>query len=279
MYKSKLIGLVLVIAMLAGCSTKELVSQPAQTEPPIDLPYEIIRDDDGYYLLLDDSSTTDNEAEGSSQLLNFMHFGSMDEMVQDIKTGNFTEKELLILSIFPKDEDGRTILCDLSKLYDAYAPEQLGEKSITWFGNRYMFSFGDKEKELHCNMRIGFSNAEKEECIAQLMNFADASNFTLLSTELVEDRNATVVTHISGVHDGIRERKTVYYTLKDSNKEVFVCEDYSYAEDEVPYFIEMYGTENGMNYRVSFAVEGQDRPSVEFLMSFGVREYVETEIA
>ena len=88
-----------------------------------------------------------------------------------------------------------------------------------------------------------------------------------------------MVTHISGVYDGIRERKTVYYTLKDSNKEVFVCEDYSYAEDEVPYFIEMYGTENGMNYRVSFAVEGQDRPSVEFLMSFGVREYVETEIA
>jgi hypothetical protein len=34
-----------------------------------------------------------------------------------------------------------------------------------------------------------------------------------------------------------------------------------------------------MNYRVSFAVEGQDRPSVEFLMSFGVREYVETEVA
>ena len=52
MYKSKLIGLVLVIAMLAGCSTKESVSQPAQTEPPIDLPYEIIRDDDGYYLVL-----------------------------------------------------------------------------------------------------------------------------------------------------------------------------------------------------------------------------------
>jgi hypothetical protein len=128
-------------------------------------------------------------------------------------------------------------------------------------------------------MRIGFSNAHKEERIEQLMTGADKRNFTLLSTESAEDRNATVVTHISGVYDGIRERKTVYYTLKDSNKEVFVCEDYSYAEDEVPYFIEMYGTENGVNYRVSFAVEGQDRPSVEFLMSFGVREYVETEIA
>ena len=279
MYKSKLIGLILIIAMLAGCSTKESVSKPAQTEPSIDLPYEIIRDDDGYYLLLDDSSTTDNEAEVSSQLLKFIHFGSMDEMVQDIKTGNFTEKELLILSIFPKDEDGRTILCDLSKLYEAYAPEQLGEKSITWYGNRYTFSFGDKEKELHYNMRIGFSNTQKEERIEQLMTGADKRNFTLLSTESAEDRNATVVTHISGVYDGIRERKTVYYTLKDSNKEVFVCEDYSYAEDEVPYFIEMYGTENGMNYRVSFAVEGQDRPSVEFLMSFGVREYVETEVA
>ena len=164
MYKSKLIGLVLVIAMLAGCSTKELVSQPAQTEPSIDLPYEIIRDDDGYYLLLDDSSTTDNEAEVSSQLLKFIHFGSMDEMVRDIKTGNFTEKELLILSIFPKDEDGRTILCDLSKLYDAYAPEQLGEKSITWYGNRYTFSFGDKEKELHYNMRISLSGSRRQVC-------------------------------------------------------------------------------------------------------------------
>ena len=83
----KLFAIFLGFCLLAGCSTKELVSQPAQTEPSIDLPYEIIRDDDGYYLLLDDSSTTDNEAEGSSQLLNFMRFGSMDEMVQDIKTG------------------------------------------------------------------------------------------------------------------------------------------------------------------------------------------------
>ena len=107
MYKSKLIGLVLVIAMLAGCSTKESVSQPAQTEPPIDLPYEIIRDDDGYYLVLDDSSATDDEVEGSLQVLApRIEFGSMDEMVRDIKTGNFTEKELQNLSDFARMKMG-----------------------------------------------------------------------------------------------------------------------------------------------------------------------------
>lgn len=279
MYKSKLIGLVLVIAMLAGCSTKESVSRPAQTEPPIDLPYEIIRDDDGYYLVLDDSSATDDEVEGSLQVLApLIEFGSMDEMVQDIKTGNFSEKELRYLSKFPKDEDGRTILCDLSKLYDVCTPEQFDEKKILWQGGYYRFVLLSNESDFQVHMYNSISDSSKEEDIENLISCDSVVNFTLLSTEQIEDRNATVIIFTSETYYGVKNHKRVYYTIRDENKEVFVCENYTPSTDVVPSTVYIYGTENGMNYVVNLR-NLQERPSVEYLMGFGYREYVETEVA
>lgn len=278
MYKSKLIGLVLVIAMLAGCSTKESVSQPAQTEPPIDLPYEIIRDDDGYYLVLDDSSATDDEVEGSLQVLApRIEFGSMDEMVRDIKTGNFTEKELQNLSRFRKDEDGRTILCDLSKLYDVYTPEEFDEKKILWSGAGYHFVLLGTGSDFQVHM-YSISDSSKEENIENLISCDSVVNFTLLSTEQIEDRNATVIIFTSETYYGVKDHKRVYYTIRDENKEVFVCENYTPSTDVVPSTVYIYGTENGMNYVVNLR-NLQERPSVEYLMGFGYREYVETEVA
>lgn len=279
MYKSKLIGLVLVIAMLTGCSTNGPASQPVQTEPPIDLPYEIIRDDDGYYLLLDDSCATDDEVEGSfSQVALLIEFGSMDEMVQDIKTGNFTEKELRILSEFRKDEDGRTILCDLSKLYDVYTPEKFDEKKILWRGGSYRFALLSTGSDLQGRMSNGISDSSKEEAIEKLISCDGVVNFTLLSTEQIEDRDATVITFTSENYYGLKDHKRVYYTIGDENKDAFVCETYTPSTDAVPSIVYIYGTENGMNYVVSLT-KLQERPSVEFLMGFGVREYVETEVA
>ena len=103
-------------------------------------------------------------------------------------------------------------------------------------------------------------------------------NFTLLSTEQIEDRNATVIIFTSETYYGVKDHKRVYYTIRDENKEVFVCENYTPSTDVVPSTVYIYGTENGMNYVVNLR-NLQERPSVEYLMGFGYREYVETEVA
>lgn len=279
MYKSKLICLALATVMLVGCSAKGPVSRPVQTELPIDLPYEIIRDDDGYYLLLDDNSTTDEEEEGSfSEMAPVIEFGSMDEMVQDIKTGNFTENELQNLSRFPKDKDGRTILCDLSKLYDVYTPEKFDEQKILWKGNGYHFVLLCTGSDFEGRMSNFISDSSKEEAIEDLITCDSVVNFTLLSTEQIEDRSATVKIYTSETYYGVKDHKRVYYTIQDEDKEVFVCETYTPSTDVVPSAVYIYGTETGKNYVVKLR-NLQERPSVEYLMGFGYREYVETEVA
>ena len=279
MNKFKLAWLILVTALLVGCSAEGRTPQSTQAEPTYDLPYEIIRDDDGYYLLLEDGIEVNDEMEGSLSIDGSkIIFGSMEEMVQDIKTGNFTEEELQELSKFEKDENDRIVLCDLSKLFDVYAPEEFSKKTITWFGDAYKFELCSSERELICYVFEGFSNAVKEEKIDNLITCREIVNFTLLSTEQIEDRNATVITYTAKNYELIKEGKRVFYTIVDGEKEQFVCEEYSLSTDEVPDTVWIYGTENGRNYCVA-VINNQSRPSVEWLSQFGVREYVETEVA
>lgn len=279
MHKSRIVVFALLAALLTGCSVSVQPAKQTPTAPPDDLPYEIICDNGEYYLMLEGGIIKGEEVEGSfCEVAPNIRFGSIEEMVQDIKTGNFTDDELRDLAKFRKDEDGRTVLCDLSKLYDAYAPEKLDRKIIKWSGETYIFLFDESEGDSSCYMQFGCSNATKEKRIEELIACSRVPNFTLLSTEQVDERNATVITCTSGNLE-IKEHKSVYYTIEDGNKEIFVREWYRHSTDAVPVSVRIYGTEMGVNFSVELIGEFQERPSVEYLMSFGVREYVETEVA
>lgn len=278
MYKAKLIVLILTAALLAGCSAGVGTSQSALAEPTYDLPYEIMRDDDGYYLLLEDDIVTDDLEGSFSEESPNIKFGSMEEMVQDIRTGNFTDDELKVLSEFVKDDDGRIDICNLSKLYNAYTPDKFDNNRIIWTGNTYTFEFLNNDNKYYCAIYGEISNTDKEKAIEDLINGSKLQDATVLSREQKEERNATVVTY-SMIQVGITyERKMMYYTIENGNKNVFVVEKYALSTDTVPSIIEMFGIENGVNYYVGMTYP-QERPSVEYLMGFGFREYVETEVA
>lgn len=279
MYRLRMIVVILVVALLAGCSVGGQASQPAQTDPPLDLPYEIIIENGEHYLLLKDSIAGDDESDKTSASTGtFVEFESIEEMAQDIKTGNFTESELKQISKFRKDEDGRTVLCDLSKLHEAYTPEQFANQEILWFGNNYRFDFSQNEDYFECRMIAGFPNDSKDFAIADITDCTDKPNFTLLSTEQISDRNATMITYTSGVNGKIKERKSIYYELENGDKELFVYEEYSLLSDKVPYMIVVFGTEKEFDYSL-YIYFPPERPSVEYLLGFGFREYVETEVA
>ena len=277
MYKSIIVMLFLIAALLAGCSAGPQIMQIAPTEPLIDLPYEIICNNGEYYLQMEEGVAEENETEGTfSEDGPVIQFGSMDEMVQDIKTGNFTDKELRNLSKFPKSVDGGIGICNLSKLYDAYTPEQFAIKRITWYGYTYSFDFYDIFGG-NCSMDCELSDEIKDSIIADFASSAKKPNLTVLSEEQIEDRNSTVITWKDGLTE--QEKKYLYYTIEEGNKEIFVWECYVHSTDTAPGAIVICGTENGVNFYVSLVGELRERPSVEFLMGFGFREYVETEVA
>ena len=277
MYKSKIVVLLLVAALLTGCSAGPKTMQIAPTEPLIDLPYEIICNNGEYYLQMEEGVAEENETEGTfSEDGPIIRFDSIDEMFQDIVTGNFTEEELDNLAKFPKAEDGHIVICNPYKLYDAYTPEQSAMKRITWVGYTYGFEFFDIFGG-NCSMDCELSDEIKDSIIADFASSAKKPNLTVLSEEQIEDRNATVITWKDGLTE--QEKKYLYYTIEEGNKEIFVWECYVHSTDTAPGAIVICGTENGVNFYVSLVGELRERPSVEFLMGFGFREYVETEVA
>lgn len=280
MYKFRMLVIGLATILLVGCSAGAPSSEQMQTAPPEDLPYEIICDNGNYYLLLEDSIARENVDEDSlSAERPHIEFASMDEMLKDIKTGDFTESELKELSQFKTDDDGRTSICDISKLYDAYTPERYDVKRIDWFGYDYSFAFREEDGDSRCSMSVNALEIDNEEAFAERIDDCTSDpNFQLISVERVEDRNATVTTYMSGGTGKVEERKIVYYTIKESNKELYVHEEYLFSSDSTPFAITIFGTENGIDFTV-FLSFVQERPSVEYLLGFGFREYVETEVA
>lgn len=279
MNKFRILAIILVSTFLVGCSAGAPTSEQMQIDPPADLPYEIIRENGQSYLILKEIVTTEYESSTpSAEDIRCIRFDSIAEMVQDIKTGNFTESELKELSRFNKDEDGRILICDISKLYEAYTPGQFDSQRILWFGENYRFDFLKGSDWHSCIMTNRFSYGSLDACIADIIDCTDKPNFELVSTEQIEDRKATMVTYTSGTNGQIKERKSIYYTIEDIKGEIFVYEEYELLSDTVPKMIVIFGTRNGVNYSVYIEFP-QERPSVEYLLGFGFREYVETEVA
>jgi hypothetical protein len=68
-------------------------------------------------------------------------FKSMEEMVSDITTGTFTDKELEQIKWFPRSEDGRIPVVDLNNLLAPVYPDSCTLYEVEWFGRSYDFTF------------------------------------------------------------------------------------------------------------------------------------------
>lgn len=197
-------------------------------------------------------------------------FSSLREMQQKLKNGDLAEEEIAELMRYAPKDTNIVEICNINKLYEAIYPEDIEVEYIMFTGRGYTYELG--------NGTIGYiyylCQDDYESLFEDEYNFTIGGPFfTVLSVEQVADRNAEVLRYDNGILG--MECRRVRYTNETDHGTQYVLEVY---EGDTLSSVNIYGMSNGAYYSV-FIAYPEERPSLEWLSSFGLREYVETEVS
>lgn len=255
------VSILAVLSLLVGCSR-------------VDKPYEIVVDDGEYYLIMDSTIKDANKEIGTGLTVSpSISFDSIDEMKNDIITGNFTEQELEQLAQFDTDDTGRIRLFDLNELYAPICPFKIDSYRVTWDGNSYCFCVDDPNTELHLCHSI-CSKSYFDEYVNDYSNFlTEHPAIDLVSQSTEPDRNAMVYVYGDNIE---LQFKFVYYPLTVDNQTLHIGEYYSLVESaDIPDYVNILGTNGDVYFNIQL-YHLQERPSIEWLSELGAQEYIET---
>ena len=253
--------LALFLIMLNGCSRGVEVLSNDQ--------YCIMEKDGQYYMELHKpvSSSPGNTLEGTAQAPYIIQFSSLKELKNAITEGKFTEKQLAHMQEnFPRNKSGNVLLCNVNKLYNAAVPEGVEVETIHWYGDRYRFVF-DKDGWIDFSVREAYDKFA-------LGYDIESGTAKIISVNMISDRNAkeVVFEDLLGA-----PRKMVTYSYKSEEKTITIAEQYNLDESEtVPFSINFWGTCDGA-YFTGNMYGFTERPSYEWVTSFGLKPYAETE--
>lgn len=242
-----------------------------------EMPYSIFVENGEYFLDFGDgcTSSNDNGSKEDIELVRIVRFSTVQEMINDIKTGNFSAEEMDIIKGFRKNEEGLVQICNLSSLYSATYPSTFTSQSIAWVGTGYYIDITTGENGPEA--LLVFKSQERFEYdIDFYRNFEEQRRITVTSVSSDLERNATVYEYLN--YAG-KESKAYFYVIGEGDDALYIWEQYSAEEGySTPNEIAVWGQEQGRYFKVIIS-NLQDRPSVEWLSQFGIRKYVETEVA
>ena len=263
-----------LLLLMVGCSEK------VDKVTAGDMPYQIVEDAGKHYLVMKpDVKPSGNvtvqsgsSAEQTAEPVG-IYFDNMGEMANDIKTGNFSENELeIIAGKFPKDENNRVQICNINKLMEPVMPTGAVITLVYWTGVDYSCNF-----EMNNGSKGHFLRYTYEDYCEDLEyfeNFAKYSQGTVSSQTTDEETGAVVTIMESGTGN----IKLVYDTITVGNAEYHIAETYNPSTSEIPVLVNIMGVVDGAYFRYILP-ELKESPSEEWLSQFGIREYVETEVA
>lgn len=242
-------------------------------------PYDIITKDGKHYIS-SNLSTQNKQAESDelyASIVNAIgiYFTDVGQMKMRIKNCDFNDQELAAIQYNCRG-DGLWEICDLNNLCDAKTPQDVAVEGVYWYGNSYSFKL-DYQLASGCS----FSCPDPETYNYSFQEYyADCPRSLELAREFwdekISDRNATQTFYQTDAGDF----KLIKYEIREKNRTLYVAENYclaSYeryleASDSVPQFINVFIEENGTLCSIRIS-EPEDRPSVEWLSSFGVTPY------
>lgn len=197
-------------------------------------------------------------------------FPSVSSMKKAILNADFSTDALDAIIRKARADDGDVVICNLNKLYDAVLPE--GEKlaRVRWFIDSYSFSM----HTLSGSLSLATESDVKD--FADLYGFdPNNPNVTIESKSTEEARNATVYEYKLNNYN--EEWKCVIYTQSTKDKTITVVEQYNYGTSKtVPETICFWGN-CGDAFFTGKLTGFTERPSYEWVTSFGLKPYVETE--
>ena len=241
-------------------------------------PYDIVEKDGKHYIsfntyLLGERRVSKN---GCYAGVSLPDFTSIAQMKKKIESGDFEENELRAIEAKCKENNGLLEICDLDSLCDVQMPQDVALHDISWWGNGYGFNLRGQNVD-SCNIDCEIAeeyNYSFQKYYAKCPYSKDmAYDFR---EEKSYDPEGTQIFYKTGAGDF----KVVKYEIREENRILYVSEEYRLTNyrgtldtsTTVPYRIKMFTEENGAFVTVSI-YEPTERPSVEWLSSFGVTPY------
>lgn len=262
----------LIIMLLCACSTETLVGNEK---------YKIFEKDGNFYMEFQSNRTVENQTKSESSHLSvcisksYPKFNSISDMQAKILDGDISDEQIAVL----QTDGTNNILeiCNPNNLYDLALPKNLAYDYILWYGDTYSFEIKDDSF-----MGYVFYSNEEEYNREFSENYYDSlKKHSIISDIAVSERNARVVHYMT--HTG--EFKDLFYTISTAYGDTLhVREEYvlRYFGDEkvtdklldkvseaIPKSISIFGS-NGTNYYYGWFSGFEERPSVEWLSSFGL---------
>ncbi len=245
--------------------------------------YSIKEDNGSFYLTIHGPSVT-----GSGAGVFYrdypacFKFSSVSEMSGALETLS-DETLLAIKRFFPRDEQGRFLVCDFAQLYSPVLPNELQIKNeIIWRGPIYDFPVSvHKENTAYFGV---ITPAVYRYRIEKHRSFTEEEDISLVAHEKELERDADVYTYMLQEMPSNYFEKRVQYTLLQDEKTVLVVETYISQDgiegfSNTPTTIFLLGEECGSCYQISLPWLGPERPTEEWLLSFGLEPFVPEDAA
>ena len=257
-----------LIALLVCCALFLCISGCRQKS------HRYVNNRHGEYIIIPDY---DAEAMGRTEGGHFAStrivFASFDEMEEDIKKGSLTEDEIWELKVacyMLGYDDGKLPIVFPEKLYEPIMPNTYAYQ-VVWNAKKYVLELWDESSDIQAKMNILEDGKSSEETFRESQQSYENSS-ALAATTKEEERNATVY-ELNNPDTGFR-KKVKLYVVADGNRNVYICEEYDLNKsDSVPTSVTLISEGCGTKY--SFVLRGlKERPSIDFLCSFGIKEYI-----
>ena len=259
---------ILILIICVGCSPKE-------EQPYISNEYVLEYEDDKCYMCFSGESKSE-EANGFESRMKGLRFDSLEQLRDTIVNSKFTDSQLDIIRMDFADKDTKKIqICNPNKLFQAVYPDEFETWLFNWEGLSYMWGLSSEEQK---DLLISYITKNTfEHYLKQMLSFFDEDQVST-QTEKGEDNNSEI-TYFTNTTEGL---KRVFYELEQGVKKLYVKETYGLKEsvDSVSgkktllYELEeimILGKQNDEYFMVNLYGEKQ-RPSVEYLFEFGLRE-------
>lgn len=238
--------------------------------------YAIRQNGDNFYLEFHDDSYEDeykgqNSGSDWSKPATAIGFPSVAKMKQTIEEGSFTAVQLRDMQNLIRIGGGKVEVCDLNNLYDAALPEGVNLDSINWYGKTYNLYFSADQAMTN----YGVIKLVTKEYVEKQIKMMDKSTEAIISRTVDPQTGGTVICYeLNGL------KKQILYSYTEGGNTVTVQEMYYEEENgmEIPHRIDICGN-YGDQYFDCYIYGLKERPSYEWIKSFGLVPYVEKEVA
>ena len=255
--KKLIILLIAMLLLMSGCKYHD---------------YHLTKEDGHYYIQYDIAPNANKQHFIEYFAPNYP-FRSVKEMKDTIINGSFTQEQHDYLIKALSNINGRVYVFDIDDLHEATYPTDL-DMTLYFHGGSYSWRT-NKDDDDSLSVSMYFTS---EEIFASNRDLEDSlrssKNTEVTSVTTTEDRDATIIDYIRFNGDVI---KAIIYTIETDEKTLVIVEEhYIEYEDksQKPYEVTIYGHEADEYFSVRL-YNLTERPSVEWLSQFGIKEYVD----